>query len=132
MDIFWIWHFHNTSKEVFWPNIFLNFMLGFKSAILAIFQFCQNGIFEPVHEIQKKICMKDFFWSIMKVPYTKNIHNMFQGQPNPGSRLVNVQTEDFLKKDSKVSKKFIFLYGSYEYLASVESRIRRCPFFWYS
>ena len=26
-----------------------------KSAILAIFQFCQNGTFEPVHEIQKKI-----------------------------------------------------------------------------
>jgi hypothetical protein len=28
-------------------------MHGFKSAILAIFQFWQNGTFEPVHEIQK-------------------------------------------------------------------------------
>ena len=26
-------------------------MHGFKSAILAIFQFCQSGAFEPVHEI---------------------------------------------------------------------------------
>ena len=28
-----------------------NFMHGFKSAILAIFQFFQNGTFEPMHEI---------------------------------------------------------------------------------
>ena len=35
---------------------FLNFMRGFKSAILAIFPFCQSGTFEPVHEIQ------NFFW----------------------------------------------------------------------
>ena len=30
-------------------------MQGFKSAILAIFQFWQNGTFVPVHGIQKKI-----------------------------------------------------------------------------
>ena len=29
----------------------LNFMHRFKSAILAIFPFCQIGTFEPVHEI---------------------------------------------------------------------------------
>ena len=34
----------------------------------------------------------------MKVPYTKNIHNLFQGLPNPGFRSVKVQTETFLKK----------------------------------
>ena len=33
---------------------FLNFMHGFKSAILAKMKNCQNGTFEPVHEIQKK------------------------------------------------------------------------------
>ena len=87
------WHFHNASKEVFWPKKYLNIMHGFKSAILAIFTFCQNGTFEPVHKIQ------DFFWGIMKVPYTKNIHNLFQGPPNPGFRSVKVQTETFLKKD---------------------------------
>ena len=31
-------HFHNASKECFWPKKNLNFMHGFKSAILAIFQ----------------------------------------------------------------------------------------------
>ena len=59
-------------------------MHGFKSAILAIFPFCQNGTFEPVHEIQKNFWSKDFFWGIMKVPITKNIHNMPQGPPSPG------------------------------------------------
>ena len=36
------------------------------SAILAIFQFWQNGTFETVHEIQKIFCPKDFFWSNYK------------------------------------------------------------------
>ena len=39
----------------------LNFMQGFKSAIFAIFQFCQNGTFEPVHEIQNCFWPKSFF-----------------------------------------------------------------------
>jgi hypothetical protein len=34
MNIFCKWHFHNASKEVFWQTFFLNFMHGFKSAIL--------------------------------------------------------------------------------------------------
>ena len=54
-------HFHNASKECFWPKKFLNFMHGFKSAILAIFHFCQNGTFEPVHEIQKNFWPKTLF-----------------------------------------------------------------------
>ena len=95
MDVFWIWHFHNASKEN------LNFMHGFKSAILADLKNWQNGTFEPVHEIEKLFWPKDFFWSIMKVPYPKHINNMFQGSPNPGFRLVKLQTEDFLKKDSQ-------------------------------
>ena len=73
MDIFCIWHFHNASKEVFWPKKISNFTHGFKSAILAIFPFSQNGSFE----IQKLFWPKGFFWGIMKVPYTKNIHNLF-------------------------------------------------------
>jgi hypothetical protein len=54
MDMFCIWHIHNASEEVFWPKNFLNYIDGFKSAILAIFPFYQNGTFEPLHEIQKK------------------------------------------------------------------------------
>ena len=35
------------------PHFFkLNFMHGFQSAILAELKNCQNGTFEPVHEIQ--------------------------------------------------------------------------------
>ena len=32
------WHFQSTSKEIICPKIFLNYMHGLKSAILAIFQ----------------------------------------------------------------------------------------------
>ena len=60
------WLFHNASKEVFWPKIFLNFMHGFKSAILAIFTFCQNGTFEPVHEIQIFFGQKTSFEALWK------------------------------------------------------------------
>ena len=60
MDIFCIWHFHYASKEVFWPKSFLNFMHGFKSAILAEWKNYQNGTFEPVHEIQKSFWQKYF------------------------------------------------------------------------
>ena len=54
-------HFYNASKECFWPKNFLNFMHGFKSAILAIFHLCQNGTFEPMHEIQKFFGQKHSF-----------------------------------------------------------------------
>ena len=106
-------HFHIASKECFWPKKFLNFMHRFKSAILAKMKNCQNGTFEPVHEIQNFFLPKDFFWGIMKVPYTKNIHNFFQGPSNSGFRSVKVQTETFLKKDSrdfKNSFQFRFLW----------------------
>ena len=76
-------------------------MHRFKSAILAIFQFCQNGTFEPVHEIQKFFWPKAFFWSIMKMGIRKNIHNLSQGPPNPGFMQEKVQKGDFLKKDSQ-------------------------------
>ena len=45
------WHFLNASKEYFWSKKFLNFMHRFKSAILEKLKNCQNGTFEPVHEI---------------------------------------------------------------------------------
>ena len=44
---------YNASKEVFRPKVFLNFMIGFKSAILAIFQFWQNDTFEPVFKVSE-------------------------------------------------------------------------------
>ena len=94
---------YNASKECFWPKIFLNFMHGFKSAILAIFHFCQNGTFEPVHEIQKFFWPKAFFWSIMKMAIRSYFRKMSQGPPNPGFMQKKVQN---LKKDPRELKLF--------------------------
>ena len=71
MNTFCKWHLLNASKEVFWQKKILNFMHGFKSAILAKMKNCQNGTFEPVHEIQNFFLPQDFFWGIMKVPFIK-------------------------------------------------------------
>ena len=99
-------HFHNALKECFWSKIFLNFMPRFKSAILAIFQFCQNGTFDPVHDIRNFFLPKTFFWSIMKMAIRKFFHNLSQGPPNPGFMQEKVQKGDFLKKDSRELKFF--------------------------
>ena len=85
---------------------FLDFMHGLNSAIWAIFQSCQNGTFESVHEIQKFFWPKAFFWRIMKMATRKNIHNLSQGPPNPGFMQEKVQKGDFLKKDSRELKIF--------------------------
>ena len=81
-------------------------MHGFKSAILAIFPFCQNGTFEPVYEIQRFFWSNDCFWGIMNVPFTKSIHNMPQGPSNPGFMQLKVQKGDFLKTPSRELKFF--------------------------
>ena len=70
-NIFCKYHFHNTSKEVFQPKKILNSTHGFKSAILAKLKNCQNGTFEPMHEIQNFFWPKAFFWSIMKMAIRK-------------------------------------------------------------
>ena len=72
---------------------------GSKGIPVPFWQFF-HGTFEPVHEIQKYFWPKDLL-GIMKIPYTKNIHNLFQSPPNLGFRSVKVQTETFLKKDSQ-------------------------------
>ena len=73
-------------------------MHRFKNVILAIFKFWQNGSYM---EFKKKKLLKDFFWSIMKMTFTKNIPNMSQGPPNPGFRYLILENWDFLKKDSQ-------------------------------
>jgi hypothetical protein len=52
MEIFLIVIFILLQKIAFGQKK-SNLLHGFKSAILAIFHFCQNGTFEPVHEILK-------------------------------------------------------------------------------
>ena len=81
-------------------KFFVNFMHRFKSAILAKLKNCQNGTFEPVHEIWNFFWPKVFFWSIMNMPLRKNIHNLPHGPPNPGFMHEKVQKGDFLKKPS--------------------------------
>ena len=81
-------------------------MHRFKSAILAIFHFCQNGTFEPVREIQNFFWPKLFFWSIMKMAIRIFFRIMTQGPPNPGFMQENVQKGDFLKKPSWELKTF--------------------------
>ena len=77
----------------------------FKSAILAKMKNCQNGTFEPVHEIQNFFRPKAFFWSIMKMVIRKFFRNMSQGLPNPGFMQEKVQKGDFLR--CPMMKKFL-------------------------
>ena len=72
-------------------------MHRFKSAILAKMKNCQNGTFEPVHEIQIFFWPKAFFWSIMKMAIRKFFCNMSQGLPNPRFMQEKVQKGDFLR-----------------------------------
>ena len=65
----------------------------------------------------------------MKVPYTKNIHNFFQGPPNPGFRSVKVQNRDFSQKGLTGFQKLFSFRVPMNPIASLESKIRRCPFF---
>ena len=99
-------HFHNASKECFWPKIFSNFMHGFKSAILKKLKNCQNGTFNPMHEIWNFFGPKAFFWSIMKMAIIIFFRNMSQGPPNPGFMHEKVQKGDFLKKPSRELKNY--------------------------
>jgi hypothetical protein len=107
---------------VFWPKN-LNFMHRFKSAILQKLKNCPNGIFKPVHEIQFFL-PNDFFWSIMKMESKKLSLHVRQIQ-NLGQ--LKYKTEIFSKRTHKISK-ILFNLCSYESLASLESKIRRCPF----
>ena len=52
---------------------------------------------------------KAFFWSIMRMAIRKNIHNLSQGQPNPGFMQEKVQKGDFLKKELR-ELKLLFCY----------------------
>ena len=62
-----------------------------------------------MHEIQKFLLPKDFFWRIMKMTFTKYNANKSQGPPKLGFRSVKVENWD-KKKDSQDFKKS-FQYG---------------------
>ena len=98
----------------------------------SIFQFCQNGTFEPLHEIQIVFWPKAFFWSTMRMAIRKNIHNLSQGWPNPGFMQEKVHKGDFLKKDSG---ELIFVLFCFRFLWSPRAwnaRLGVGIFFWLS
>ena len=54
---------------------------------------------------------KDFIWGNQyESAIYKNIHNLFQGLPNPGFRSVNVQAETFLTNDTRDFKNSFYLW----------------------
>ena len=55
----------------------------------------------------------------MKVPFTKDIHNMPQGPPNPGFMQEKVQKGDFLKSHLE-NYFFVVVLGCYESLEGLE------------
>ena len=63
------------------------------------------------------------------MPYTKNIHNLFQDPHNPGFRSVKVQTETFLKNDSWDFKNYSYL-GFLRIPSKPGKQNWIVPFFW--
>jgi hypothetical protein len=81
-----------------------HYSFQYKSAILVIFHFWQNGTFEPLHEIQNLFLPKAFFWSIMKLWLIVKFQKMSQGPPKYKKRIW----------------KITFVLGSYESLEPLE------------
>ena len=103
-------------------------MHGFKSAILAEWKNCQNGTFEPVREIQNFFWLKDFFWGIVKVPFTKisitfsmvcQIQDL--GRSKYKLRLFSKRTHRILK-DS--------FYSGFLWICNKPGKQNWKPFFW--
>ena len=97
------WHFHNASKKVFRPQNFWTSCTGSKVPFWQNGKIAKTALLNPCMKF-KFFFARDFFCVIMKVPYT-----MVQGLPNPGLRSVKVQTETFLKKDSRDFKNSFYL-----------------------
>ena len=87
-------------------------MHGFKSAILAEWKNCQNGTFEALWKchIQKIFISCSRVRQIQDLGHSKYKQRLFSKRTHGISRILSTQ-------------------GSYESLASLESKIRRCPFF---
>ena len=88
------------QNKYFGQNIFWISCTGSKVPFSQNLKNAKMALLNPWMKF-KENQLKDFFWSIMKMPFTKNISNMSQGPPNPGFRSVRVQKWDFLKKDSQ-------------------------------
>ena len=122
------WHFHNASKEVFWPKKKLNFMDGFKSAILAEWKNCQNVTFSPSMKFKIIFGQKTSMEALWKCHVQKIIITFSRVRQIQYLGQSKYKLTLFSKRTHRISK-ILFIQGSYEPLASLESKIGRCPFF---
>ena len=106
--------FTMLEMTAFLLNTFFNSMHWCKSATLKIANLAiLNHYMVLLHQYMelKNFCSKKAsISSIMKVPFSKNIHDMTQCLPNPGFRSIRVQNMDFLKKPSVDNIFFLFPY----------------------
>ena len=70
-----------------------HYSFQYKSAILVIFHFWQNGTFEPLNEIQNWFLSKAFFWSIIKLSLIKISENV------PGSTKLMIKVSQSTKRE---------------------------------
>ena len=103
-------------------------------AIPSIFKFWQNGRHSKIL-LAKRLLLKQIWRCILVIVFvnimifTKNVTNMSQGPPNPEFRSVKVQTETFLKKDSRDLKNSFYL-GFLWIPSKPEKQNWKVPFFW--
>ena len=89
---------------------------------------CQNGTFWSVHGIWKFFGPNDFIWDSMKVPLFDLNKKYLMLHPVPSmclSERINWIISTIPHRISKI----LFVYGSYEFLAMLEGKIREAPFF---
>ncbi len=98
-----------------------------KSAILLELKNCQNGTFELVHGIQNLFLAKRLPLKHYEDAILKKIPNMSQGSQNPV--LSQSKKLRFSQKRTRKISKILFNLGSCEYLARLESKIRKHLFF---
>ena len=93
------------QKNSFGQKKFQISCMGSKVPLWQNWKIAKMTLLNPCMKF-KFFWLKDFFQGIMKVPFTKSIHNMPQGPSNPGFMQLKVQKEDFLKKPSRELKFF--------------------------
>ena len=103
----WLLFYKLGSLGSFLSSMVVVKVMVVESFILCyLFIFSKMALLNPCMKFKKTFWPKDFFWGIMKVPYTKNIHNLLQGPENPGFRSVKVQLKLFSKRTHGISNFF--------------------------
>ena len=78
--------------------------------------------------IWKNFGPNDFIWGAIEVPFFDFIQKMSQAQSSSVQVLIWEDKMDYLNNPSQISK-ILLVYGSYEFLAILEGKIREAPFF---